>query len=189
MKNIPYIVIAILIAVIAFNNCEGGSGSNNIVDTVTVTKIDTVYKIVQGSAQPKPKVVTIKDTINHYITVSDSCKLPHLNEKGILLVNFRNYKDTVNIEGYKIGYNADVIGELQSINLSLYGNVPTIRQNTLRTVTVDRSKYNSLVVYGNYNQSPQLGLAYRSNKITYSLNYDLQYKSLGVQIGYSLFSW
>lgn len=189
LKQIPYLIIAFLIIVIFFKDCSKGGGSKPKIDTVTVTKIDTVFIKVKGEAVSNPKVITVTDTINHYITLSDSCKRPHLNDVGIELIKHRTYKDTKQIEGYFVGYEANVIGELTGIKLSLEGNVPTIKQSTVRTVTNTVEKYHSLSAYFNYNRSAQVGLMYSDKRLGYSLNYDLEYKSIGVQLSYTPFRW
>lgn len=186
MKNIPYLVILILIVIIMFKDCGGGKQSPST-KVKTVTKIDTVYKEISGSSNSEPTVITVTDTINHYIMQTETCQLPHLNDKGIDLIKHRTYSDTVQIKGYFVSYDMAVIGHLQGIELSLYGNVPTIRQSTVRTVTNERKRYRTIGAYINYNRSPQIGLQYANREFSYSLNYDLQYQSVGVQVGYNLF--
>jgi len=184
-------ILVLVIAILIMTNINYCNTSKDIVhsDTVEIVKHDTTYIEISGSKESNPKVITVRDTINKYITKDTVCNRIHLNEKGIDLIKYREYQDTVNIKGYYVSYDMALIGKLQTINLNLYGNVPKIKETRLKTITNTKYQKNSIGFYAGFNNTAYLGVEYQNNEFGYGINYDLQNKSIGVQLSYTPFRW
>lgn len=191
MKEIKNYIIIILFAIIGIllflKQCNNPEIITSKPKEIIIEKWDTVYakpKIIQLPPIIKPKYDTIRDTIIGEITNIDS------------LFYVRTYNDSISDSNLTVYTSARTIGILEYNKIDYKLKVPkyithTIEKTKTEIITQPSkvSIYTGIEVSGSntsFNTSPFIDLNYK--KVNIGARYGLLDKSIGLKVGYKLFS-
>lgn len=166
---------------------RGEGGQLVKVDTLTVTRVDTVWMKVTES-----KTVTRWDTVYaDTVTVGEiaDLKFDDLRLADGDLVAVRRYIDSVAINNAMLHYNLAVIGELYRADFRLVSHVPRIDRTVTQTITKEVMKYPA-GVYGtvafNTGAGPAVGGMYLKKRWMVGYEYGLN-KTHSARVGMRIF--
>lgn len=189
-KYIPYIIIAMLLALLVFRKNETTTitipekkGSFEQVDPIPIIKYDTIFEAGESKIREVPNPIN-QELLAEYNSLKDSIAKQKFVEDAI---TERTYRETYQDSIQKITVETEVIGTMKSqkVDYTVFEQQAEIRSSKSRT-RLDVGVLTSIPTNGT--NAPSIGarLHLATPKRTYSLGYDNQH-NITAGIAFKLF--
>lgn len=189
-KYIPYIIIALLLALLVFRESETTiitipekKGSFEQKNPEPIVRYDTIYEAGETKIKEVPNPIN-QELLAEYNSLKDSISKQKFVEDAI---TERTYRETYQDSIQKITVETEVIGTMKSqkVDYTVYEQQTEIRSSKSRT-RLDVGVFTSIPTNGTNVPSIGARLHLATPKRTYSLGYDNQH-NITAGIAFKLF--
>lgn len=178
-KTIPYIVIAVLLAILIFRDTEpqiitipAKKGSFEQADPEPIVRYDTIYKAGETKIVERPNPIN-QELLNQYNNLKDSIEKQNFVEDAL---TERTYKETYKDSTQQITVTTEVIGSMKSqkVDYTVFEQQAEISTNKSR-LRMDMGVFTSIPTNGTTAPSIGARLNLITQKRTYSIGFDNQH--------------